>query len=246
MLADLRRRASEFVDPKAYPGGRYGESDEPFFRTDEGIAYRIVTPKKPSEGIVLYSAGNMEDMDAVRDRVASYAAKYHVAFATWDPMGYGNTAGVPTEENADRGIESVHRALVGRGYDRVSVWGRSIGSVPTCHLASKVKLHAIVLESPIASVAYVRYPWIPWYDLDVFGIIPLNNLRLARETGFSNTKIFVTCNAEDELVPCANSEEIVAALRGVGNVNVQTIEPRAGLGHNDGTNDPVVPILFFE
>ena len=78
----------------------------------------------------------------------------------YDYIGYGESEGIPSEENCYASIDAAYDHLINyRKLDpkQIVIWGRSVGSGPATYLASKLSLAGtqvggLILESPFKSV----------------------------------------------------------------------------------------------
>ncbi|OEL31436.1 Protein ABHD17C [Dichanthelium oligosanthes] len=78
-----------------------------------------------------------------------------VDMAAYDYSGYGASTGKPSEENTYADIEAVYQCLeteYGISQEDIILYGQSVGSGPTLHLASRLpRLRGVVLHSAILS-----------------------------------------------------------------------------------------------
>lgn len=125
-------------------------------RGDELPALYIRPPAGAPTLTCLYSHGNAEDITMIYPRIEAMAQKYNVAFFLYEYSGYSLATGSgPSESAFYQSIEAAFAHLtqalsVPRG--QIVLWGRSIGSGPTVHLASKeTGLAGMLLESGLAS-----------------------------------------------------------------------------------------------
>ena len=98
-------------------------------------------------------------------------------FIAYDYPGYGLSTGTPSEESCYESIDTVYQYLLnelGRSPERILIWGRSLGTGPSCYLASQQKVGGIILETPFTSAfrTVTEIPLLPW---DYF-----NNLEHAK------------------------------------------------------------------
>lgn len=85
----------------------------------------------------------------------------------YDYSGYGCSTGTPTVNNTLADITAVLRYLQ-NGYgvppDRVVLYGQSVGSGPSCYLASEQPhLAGVILHSPLLSGVRVLKPHVRWW-----------------------------------------------------------------------------------
>ncbi|KAK9079576.1 hypothetical protein SSX86_001249 [Deinandra increscens subsp. villosa] len=104
---------------------------------------------------VLYSHGNAADLGQLFDLFVQLKANLRVNLMGYDYSGYGASTGKPTELNTYADIEAVYECLqteYGVSQEDLILYGQSVGSGPTLHLASKLpRLRGVVLHSAILS-----------------------------------------------------------------------------------------------
>ncbi|PPE00268.1 hypothetical protein GOBAR_DD02705 [Gossypium barbadense] len=87
-------------------------------------------------------------------------------------VGYGASSGKPTELNTYYDIEAVYNCLqkeYGVKQEDLILYGQSVGSGPTLHLAARLpKLRGVVLHSAILSGIRVLYPVKMTFWFDIF------------------------------------------------------------------------------
>ncbi len=121
---------------------------------------------------ILYSHGNAEDLGMIYEYLVELSDLLYVNILAYDYSGYGmgkrrkdNIAKKiePSEENCYADIEAVLDHLIRKeriSFSQIVLYGRSVGSGPSCYLAQK--LHAagntiagMILHSPFLSVCRV-------------------------------------------------------------------------------------------
>jgi fermentation-respiration switch protein FrsA (DUF1100 family) len=105
---------------------------------------------------------------------------------------------------------------------RISVYGRSLGSVPALFLAERYPLRSVVLDSPFTSardMAAKHY----WYLPRVFLRLQLDNLSRARHL---RSPLLVFHGSADDIVPVWMARAVAEA----GGGRLVVID---GAGHND-------------
>ena len=114
---------------------------------------------------ILFSHGNAEDLGMIYDWFNDLARVLRVNIMAYDYTGYGKSNGVPTEENCYADIEAAFQYLleVRRVQpEQVVLYGRSLGSGPSCYLASKTardgqSVGGVILQSPLLSAYRVAF-----------------------------------------------------------------------------------------
>ncbi|KAL8141746.1 hypothetical protein V2J09_014778 [Rumex salicifolius] len=104
---------------------------------------------------VLYSHGNAADLGQLYDLFVQLKINLRVNLIGYDYSGYGASTGKPSEANTYADIEAVYECLqteYGISQEDLILYGQSVGSGPTLHLASKLpRLRGVVLHSAILS-----------------------------------------------------------------------------------------------
>eukprot|EP00611_Tribonema_gayanum_P001243 TRINITY_DN1091_c0_g1_i4.p1 TRINITY_DN1091_c0_g1~~TRINITY_DN1091_c0_g1_i4.p1 ORF type:complete len:276 (-),score=9.41 TRINITY_DN1091_c0_g1_i4:1091-1858(-) len=120
---------------------------------------------------LLHSHGNATDLGAMHDRYVGLVQNLGVSVVAYDYTGYGaSSGGHPTEKDTYSDIEAVYQwvttncrareVLAAAGMDtgvsnipgsNVLLYGQSVGSGPTCYLASRERCAGVILHSPILS-----------------------------------------------------------------------------------------------
>lgn len=104
---------------------------------------------------LLYSHGNAADLGQLYDLFAQLKVNLRVNLMGYDYSGYGASTGKPSEANTYADIEAVYECLeseYGVSQEDLILYGQSVGSGPTLHLAAKLpRLRGVVLHSAILS-----------------------------------------------------------------------------------------------
>nr|XP_043629101.1 alpha/beta hydrolase domain-containing protein 17B [Erigeron canadensis] len=104
---------------------------------------------------LLYSHGNAADLGQLFDLFVQLKANLRVNIMGYDYSGYGASTGKPSELNTYADIEAVYECLeteYGVSQEDLILYGQSVGSGPTLHLAAKLpRLRGVVLHSGILS-----------------------------------------------------------------------------------------------
>ncbi|KAG0479536.1 hypothetical protein HPP92_010394 [Vanilla planifolia] len=121
---------------------------------------------------ILYSHGNAADLGQMLDLFIELRAHLRVNIMCYDYSGYGASTGKPSEFNTYTDIEAVYECLK-REYgilpEDLILYGQSVGSGPTLHLAARLsRLRGVVLHSAILSGIRVLYPVKMTFWFDIF------------------------------------------------------------------------------
>ncbi|RAL53694.1 unnamed protein product [Cuscuta campestris] len=121
---------------------------------------------------LLYSHGNAADLGQMQGLFLELRAHLRVNIMSYDYSGYGGSSGKPSELNTYNDIEAVYKCLkseYGIKQEDLILYGQSVGSGPTLHLASRLqRLRALVLHSAILSGIRVLYPVKMTFWFDIF------------------------------------------------------------------------------
>jgi pimeloyl-ACP methyl ester carboxylesterase len=114
---------------------------------------------------ILFSHGNAEDLGMIYDWFNDLARVLRVNIMAYDYTGYGKSNGVPQEDSCYADIEAAYQYLleVRRVQpEQVVLYGRSLGSGPSCYLAAKSakegqSVGGVILQSPLLSAYRVAF-----------------------------------------------------------------------------------------
>ncbi|KAH1131693.1 hypothetical protein J1N35_003071 [Gossypium stocksii] len=153
---------------------------------------------------LLYSHGNAADLGQMHELFNELRAHLRVNIMSYDYSGYGASTGKPTEFNTYYDIEAVYNCLkkeYGVKQEDLIVYGQSVGSGPTLHLASRVKkLGGVVLHSAILSGIRVLYPVKMTFWFDIF-----KNIDKIRRV---QCPVLVIHGTDDEIVDWSHGKRL--------------------------------------
>lgn len=122
----------------------------------------------------------------------------------YEYTGFGESNGkVPSEKSLYDDIETVFLYLTENlnvTSDRIILYGRSIGSGPSCYLAEKYNVAGVILHSPLMSVLRVVFRLRFTLPFDKFP-----NINRVKNI---NCPIFIIHGKRDEIVPFYHAEEL--------------------------------------
>ncbi len=126
----------------------------------------------PNTKTILYSHGNAADVGAMSGLQAMLAKNLKCNVLVYDYSGYGESGGIPMEKNTYRDVKLVYEWLVQnvtKHEHNVILYGQSVGSGPSCYLASRrSNVGGLVLHSPFTSGMRVLTPSRAMACLDIF------------------------------------------------------------------------------
>lgn len=192
-----------FPDPPSYLAEEVG-----FFLDSKNsgrIACLSVFAKEHNGLTILYSHGNGEDIGMIKPLIESLAM-YGCHVITYDYPGYGLSEGSPSETNCYDAIDAVYNHLINQENippSKILIWGRSLGTGPSCYLASRVEVAGLLLETPFLS-AFRTISEIP--------VLPWDRFRNIEYTQSIKCPSLIIHGRWDEVVPFRQGKKIYANL----------------------------------
>lgn len=112
---------------------------------------------------IIYSHGNATDIGAMFPIQVILALSLQCHVVVYDYSGYGESGGVPDENNTYNDIDAVYKYVLANVADNkpsnVILYGQSVGSGPCCYLAAKDdQIGGMILHSPFTSGMRVLTP----------------------------------------------------------------------------------------
>jgi len=171
---------------------------------------------------VLYSHGNAEDLGMIYDYLYELSELLYINILAYDYSGYGMGARrkdniekkvEPSEENCYADIEAAYKYLTEIELvspSRIILYGRSVGSGPSCYLAQKLNktkgdhIAGLILHSPFLSVCRVVIDMGFEMTYDVFP-----NVSRIKEVGCPT---FIMHGTQDEVVPFRHGKGLYNSL----------------------------------
>jgi len=160
---------------------------------------------------LLFSHGNAEDLGMIWEWFIEFSREVHVNILAYDYEGYGKTAGLPSEQSCYEDIDAAYSFLtetLRTPSENIVLYGRSLGSGPSCYLAEKlhlqqVQLGGMILQAPLLSIFRVAFNFRYTLPYDMFPNID----RIAN----TSCPIFVVHGTKDEVVPFWNGQALFLA-----------------------------------
>ena len=203
----------------------------------------------PGRFTILYSHGNAEDLGMLYEYLKELSRLLKVNIMAYDYTGYGlaNVANeverwafTPSEEHCYADIEAAYHHLTDvEGIEPASIilYGRSVGSGPSCYLAEKMfigiesekRCGGMILHSPFLSVCRVVLDMGFTVNGDLFP-----NIERVQHLG---CPVFVIHGTEDAVVPFHHGQKLYEALppkyrappfwaRNLGHNDIELHQPR--------------------
>jgi len=179
---------------------------------------------------ILFSHGNAEDLGMIYDWFNDLARVLRVNIMAYDYTGYGKSNGAPCEENCYADIEAAYSYLLEVRRlqpEQIVLYGRSLGSGPSCFLAQKSakegqSVGGVILQSPLLSAFRVALDFRFTMIGDKFP-----NIDYAPNI---KCPVFIVHGTQDEVVPFWHGEDLFMALPQQWRAKPFWVE---GAGHNN-------------
>lgn len=197
----------DFLCQKAFPGPlvviQESVLDQKLETVDPPIYYRTYGFTSESNTIVIYSGGNLSQLDDSAEECMRIANYFDCHVIAYEYPKY-RVAASPTDTEVFATIREVYN-FVSKDHEHVILWGRSVGGAPTCFLASQpdVKYEAVVIQSTFTSALNWGVPWFPFYMfIDI-----LRNIDRIKQ--FRKDKpVFLFHWEGDEIIPAIHSYDL--------------------------------------
>merc|ERR1712113_374893 len=157
---------------------------------------------------LLFSHGNAEDLGMIIQYFREVSHILEVNIFAYEYTGHGMSTGEPHEQAIYADIEAAFkylRDIIGIPWTEVVLYGRSIGSGPSIHLATQTAVRGVVLQSPLCSI--YRVAMRSRYTLPGALFPNIDRIRNVK------SPVYIVHGKEDEIVPFWHAEELVGNTR---------------------------------
>lgn len=177
------------------------------------------------EYTILMSHGNAEDISRVEDWVAkTLLPKVNANVFIYEYSGYNSQDIQPSEQFVYSDAESAFNFLVNYvkvPQKKIVLYGRSLGSGPSCYLAHKYDVGGLILQTPVSSIYRVI--------LDFRFTLPGDMFPNIDRVSEINCPLLIVHGTRDEIVPIQHSIELFNACKSKNKTNYYI----DGAGHNN-------------
>mmetsp|Transcript_41350 Transcript_41350/g.88073 ORF Transcript_41350/g.88073 Transcript_41350/m.88073 type:complete len:261 (+) Transcript_41350:74-856(+) len=161
---------------------------------------------------LLFSHGNAEDLGLIIRYFREVSDILHVNVFSYEYTGYGMSTGQPQEAAVYADIEAAFkyvRDVIGIHWTQIIPYGRSIGTAPSVHLATKTAVRGVILQSPMVSIYRIPFHFRFTLPGDVFANID--------KIGNVCCPVFIIHGTRDEIVPVWHGQGLheVCAKKGI-------------------------------
>ncbi|MCH8274019.1 MAG: alpha/beta hydrolase [Armatimonadetes bacterium] len=217
--------------PEKYPEGDWDAParaevpvEDVFFEASDGVKlHGWYLPAEDAEITILFLHGNAGNITHRFDWMTQLAALPANVFLI-DYRGYGKSEGKPTEEGLYRDADAAYRYLTqDRGVppERIVVYGKSLGSAPACHLASRFECGGLILQSAFTNARDMARE-----IMSLFPAYKLIRTRFDNEEKIARitSPILIIHARDDNIIPFSLGERLYRAAN----------EPKTFVSFDDG------------
>jgi len=157
---------------------------------------------------LLFSHGNAEDLGMIIQYFREVSHILEVNIFAYEYTGYGMSTGEPHEQAVYADIEAAFkylRDIIGIPWTEVVLYGRSVGSGPSIHLATRTAVRAMVLQSPLLSIFRIA--------MHSRFTLPGDMFTNVDKIGKVRCPVYVVHGTKDEIVPFWHGEDLVRNCR---------------------------------
>lgn len=204
--------AASFADKMIFPPvpASYVDGPDTFkLNASDGETITATYLESPgSKRLLLYSHGNGVDIGMIREYLETFQAA-GISVLAYDYPGYGTSSGKPSEQGVYAAVDvAYHYATqtLNISPQQITLYGRSLGSGPSCWLAERYPIDRLILDGAFSSTFRVmtRVKLLPWDKFD--------NLKRLRQSITCPTLIIH--GVDDQTVPFEHAKQNWAALSG--------------------------------
>lgn len=163
--------------------------------------------------LIIYFHGNAEDIGLAFDLLYLFGQRMEMHVLAVEYPGYGlYKTQKPNEEFIKQDAEMIYEYLtkcVGIREKDIILFGRSMGSGPTSHLASIKNPYALLLMSPYTSIKEAAKSLLGWASF--LSMIVYEKFRNIDTIKRARCPVFFLHGQQDTLIPPSHSQELHAA-----------------------------------
>lgn len=119
----------------------------------------FIKARDTTKRTILYSHANAEDISSIQFYLVYLSDRFNINVMAYDYSGYGDSSGECNEGNCYGDISAAVKYLnmMGISNDKIILFGRSLGSGPTCFMAGQMSLEesppgGVILHSAFTSI----------------------------------------------------------------------------------------------
>ncbi len=186
------------------------------------LHFKTAEPK----GLIIYFHGNAGNLDRWGEVVYPYVdLGYDVVIM--DYRGYGKSTGRRTEANLHADAQSIYDyCKLIFPEERITIFGRSLGTGMAIPLAANNNPHKLILETPFYSMKSMAQKVVPFYPSSLLLRFPFKSNASIQKI---KCPIYIFHGTEDEVVPYEQSQRLFKLVE----KPLATLYTIEGGGHNN-------------
>lgn len=175
-----------------------------------GSKIPVIFINRGAKYTMIFSHGNAEDIYLVQQWLLTYFLKQiDVNCVVYEYTGFGESNGqLPSDKNCYDDVETVYLYLTENMNiepDRIILFGRSIGSGPTCYIAEKYPVAGVILNCGFMSALRVVFN-LRW-------TLPIDKFPNIDRIANIMCPVYIIHGRRDEIVPFYHAEELYKQCR---------------------------------
>jgi hypothetical protein len=202
--------------------------DDAYFAASDGVRLHGWFVPGESDVTWLWCHGNAGNISHRLENLRLLHDELEVKVFIFDYRGYGRSEGAPSEQGTYRDAEAALAYVLSRpdvDAEHIVYFGRSLGAAVAVELATRRPPFALILESPLPSIAELarhHYPFLP------AGRLLRTKYDSLSKIGNVHVPLLVLHGDQDEVIPFQSGRKLFEAAD----------EPKRfytirGAGHND-------------
>lgn len=211
------------------------------FYSSPCIPCLYLSSKKPSSKILIFFHGNAEDVGSSRHLLKMMRRIFPLHMIAMEYQGYGiypgKASAISIVEDGEILISYLKNVLHFQ-YSDIIVFGRSVGSGPSCYFASKYSIHSLILMSPFTSLRAAAKVFVGSV-LQYLVAERFNNKECISKV---KAPIFLIHGLKDTIVPYTQSAEL---WKNITSPSVFHLPPNMDHSRFSFFNDFVKPLKNF-
>eukprot|EP01068_Selenidium_serpulae_P016626 Selendium_serpulae@DN6312_c0_g1_i1.p1 len=205
------------------PVPSYGFTPSIWLTTKYGCTVPAFFVDRGARFTLLFAHGNAEDLGMIYSYFEQVSVIWNVNVFAFEYSGYGLSTGEASEKNVYADAEAAYTYLVdvlGKKWETIILYGRSLGSGACVHLATKVPVRGVILQSPLLSIHRVGLKLRCTLPGDMFANVDkIKNVKCP---------VFIIHGTNDEMIPVYHGRALYDSCKTA--VYPYWVE---GGGHND-------------
>jgi alpha-beta hydrolase superfamily lysophospholipase len=167
----------------------------------------LINPDKST--LIIYYGGNAEEVSL---NIDDFVNNLDCTVLLINYRGYGRSNGSPSQKNLFADALYVYDYVVNeieQKYDRIILFGRSLGAGIAIYLASERKVDRMILISPYDSIVNVAKGHYPILPVKMLLRHPFNSMSYIRNV---HVPILVIAAEKDDIIPYKHTKNLVDQL----------------------------------